>query len=349
MAKVLTPSPVARAHSPRRIDLCMPKSVLSTSLGPLYAKMQAAFPTAAQLDGAVYCLRPQLPLGGRLSAFLPFWEEITSDQWVLSVIRNGYSLELITCPPRTGVRLTILRDGGSVLLDEVAELCAKSAVQELPPGPRARRGYYSTYFLVPKKDGGMRPILNLKPFNRCLRKHRFKMETLNSILSIVQPGVWLASLDLKDAYFHVPIARAHWKYLRFAIDGRLYQYKVTPFGLSLAPMLFTRVVLAVVGWLRVNGIHLHAYLDDLLILAPNPSELRHAVLMTIQAFTWAGFTINLKKSDLHPTQDLVYIGGRFRTWALSSSRQTGGRLWSRPSGRSAGWELTIAFAHGCRY
>ena len=170
-----------------------------------------------------------------------------------------------------------------------------------------------TYFLVPKKDGGIRPILNLKAFNRYLRPHRFKMETLASIISIMQPGLWLVSLDLKDAYFHVPIAREHWKYLRFCIQGRVFQYKVTPFGLSLAPMLFTRVVLVLIAWLRLRGIRLHAYLDDVLILGDSPQQVLHALMMTIQVFTWAGFIINVKKSDLTPSQDLVYIGGRFRT------------------------------------
>ena len=35
--------------------------------------------------------------------------------------------------------------------------------------------------------------------------------------------------------------------------------------------------------------------------------------MTLQVITRAGFIVNLKKSDPAPTQDLVYIGSRFRT------------------------------------
>ena len=198
------------------------------------------------------------------------------------------------------------------MLDEVAELCAKSAVEPVPPGQELE-GFYSTYFVVPKKDGGVRPILNLKPLNRCLPKQRFKMETLQSIISMMQPGLWLASVDLKDAYFHVPIAKKQWKYLRFAINGRAFQYKVTPFGLSPAPRLFTKVIDIIIVWLRLRGIRLHAYLDDVILIGSSPQEVLHALRMTIQVFAMAGFIINVKKSDLTPSQDLVYIGGRFRT------------------------------------
>lgn len=138
------------------------------------------------------------------------------------------------------------------MLGEVEELCDKCAVEPVPPGQESD-GFYSTYFTVPKKDGGVRPILNLKPLNKCLPKQSFKMETLQSIIPMVQAGQWLASVDLKDAYFHVPIDRDQWKYLRFAIAGKAYQYKVTPFGLSPAPRLFTRVVRVIVVWLRLRG------------------------------------------------------------------------------------------------
>ena len=66
-----------------------------------------------------------------------------------------------------------------------------------------RSRYYSTYFLVPKKDGSYRPILNLKFFNLNVCKTSFKMETLHSIIAIMRLHQWLASSDLKDAYFHV--------------------------------------------------------------------------------------------------------------------------------------------------
>ena len=191
-------------------------------------------------------------------------------------------------------------------------MCTKGAVRIVPPN-QARSGFYSTYFTVPKKDGGIRPILNLKPFNRYVRKQPFKMETLQTVISLIVPGLWLASVDLKDAYFHVPINQEHWKYLRFILEGVVYEYLVAPFGLSLAPRLFMMVVGVIIAWLRSRGVRICAYLDDILVLGNSPQEVRQSLTLVILTLTRAGFIINVKKSDLTPTQDLVYIGGRFMT------------------------------------
>ena len=261
-----------------------------------------------------FCLHPSLPLGGRLSHFVPFWEGIAADTWVLSVVKHGYQIDLVSPPPSMSPRFTRLREGEDVLVQEVAELLDKGAVEVIPPEQPLAMGFYSTYFLVPKKDGGIRPILNLKPFNAVfVKKQSFKMETLQAILPTLPLGCWMASLDLKDAYFHVPIHPSHWKLLRFAIAGAYYQYKVLPFGLSLAPLVFTRVLGAVVSHLRSQGVQLHAYLDDLLVLASDPEQLRLSLMLVMRTLCLAGYTLNLKKSDLAPTQDLVYIGGRLRT------------------------------------
>ena len=94
----------------------------------------------------------------------------------------------------------------------------------------------STFFLVPKKDAGMwRPILNLKPLNGFIRPKHFRAETLRAILESIQPGSWAASLDLRDAYLHVPIRQEHWKFLQFQYNGTRFEFTVLPFGLSTSP------------------------------------------------------------------------------------------------------------------
>ncbi len=79
---------------------------------------------------------------------------------------------------------------------------------------------------------GLRPILDLRPINRALCKRPFRMITLKQILGQIRPGDWFASVDLKDAYFHIQIAPHHRRFLRFAFEGTAYQYSVLPFGLA---------------------------------------------------------------------------------------------------------------------
>ncbi len=102
-------------------------------------------------------------------------------------------------------------------------LLEKGAIEMVPPA-LSESGFYSRYFLVPKKDGGLRPILDLRRLNHTLMRRPFRMITLKQILSQICTGDWFCSLDLKDAYFHIQIAPHHRRFLRFAFEGVAYQY-----------------------------------------------------------------------------------------------------------------------------
>ncbi len=183
-------------------------------------------------------------------------------------IRLGYAIQFARRPPKfRGVRFTsVLNKDAPVLRAEVAVLLAKDAIEPVPPA-EMKSGFYSPYFIVPKKGGGLRPILDLRVLNRALHKLPFKMLTQRRIFQCIRPFDWFAAIDLKDTYFHVSILPRHRPFLRFAFEGRAYQYKVLPFGLSLSPRVFTKVVEAALVPLREAGIRVLNYLDDWLILA----------------------------------------------------------------------------------
>ena len=86
------------------------------------------------------------------------------------------------------------------------------------------------------------------------------MLTAADILRVVTRGEWFTTVDLKDAYFHVPIASHHQHFLRFAFRGRHFQFRVLPFGLSLSPRVFTRVVAAALAPLQMQGMKVLPYL-----------------------------------------------------------------------------------------
>lgn len=64
------------------------------------------------------------------------------------------------------------------------------------------------------------------------------------VLRSVMKGDWFTSINLKDAYFHIPIVYHHRKFLRFCFKDKAYQFKVLLFALSLAPRVFMRCMYA---------------------------------------------------------------------------------------------------------
>ncbi|XP_073523368.1 uncharacterized protein [Phyllobates terribilis] len=122
------------------------------------------------------------------------------------------------------------------------------------PAPEQGRGFYSTLFLIKKPDGSFRTIANLKRLNDHLIYRPFKMETIKSAIKMLFPDCFMCVLDLKDAYYHVPILPDHQQFLRVAVQFgrhvRHFQFAALPFGISMAPRVFTKIILEVTAHLR---------------------------------------------------------------------------------------------------
>ena len=138
------------------------------------------------------------------------------------------------------------------LQQEIDSLLRKGAILNVPP-KEVNKGFYSRYFLVPKKDGGYRPILDLRILNKTLVKREFRMLTSRQLDLFIKPRDWFVTIDLRDAYFHIPIYPRHQRFLRFAFRGKAYQFCALLFGLGLAPRVFTKCVEAAIAPLRQIG------------------------------------------------------------------------------------------------
>ncbi len=194
-----------------------------------------------------------------------------------------------------------------VLHEEIAVLLAKDAIEPVPPA-EIRQGFYSPYFIVPKKGGGLRPILDLRVLNRALHKLPFQMLTHRRMIKCIQPQDWFAAIDLKDAYFRVSILPRHRTFLRFAFEGRAWQYRVLPFGLSLSPRVFMKVVEGALTPLREVGVRILNYLDDWLILAQSREQLGDHRDLVLRHLSQLGLRVNWEKSKLSPVQIISFLG-----------------------------------------
>ncbi len=263
------------------------------------------------------CVPPRCPTAGTsvgsLVSLVRFWGAWLAlpnpSRWLLRTIRLGYAIQFARRPPKyRGFHSTTVRAADApILRAEIAVLLAKGAIEPVPPADM-RSGFYSPYFIVPKKSGGLRPILDLRVLNRALHRLPFKMLTPKRIFGCVRPQDWFAAIDLKDAYFHVSILPRHRPFLRFAFEGRAYQYKVLPFGLSLSPRVFTKVAEAALVPLREQGVRILNYLDDWLILAQSQDQLCEHRDMVLSHLSQLGLQVNWEKSKLSPVQRISFLG-----------------------------------------
>ena len=103
------------------------------------------------------------------------------------------------------------------------------------------------------------------------------------------------------------------KYLRFAVNKKVYQFTCLPFGLATSPREFAKLLRLVVVLLRQQSVKLHVCLDDWLIRADTPEQAKLHAQTTIMVLQFLGWIINFEKSDLTPSQDFQFIGMQFNT------------------------------------
>ncbi len=171
-------SPVWDPGSSARMPQNAPPSVPST-------------PTPFRCTTTGMSIVPLESLAQRLEAWLTL---PSLSRWLTRTIRLGYAVQFARRPPKfNGVLETsVAVRNAPVLREEIAVLLAKNAIEPVPPAER-RQGFYSPYFIVPKKRGGLRPILDLRVLNRALHKLPFKMRTRRRIIKCIQPQDWFCS------------------------------------------------------------------------------------------------------------------------------------------------------------
>ena len=169
-------------------------------------------------------------------------------------------------------------------------------------------------FSVPKKGTNKkRVILDLSTLNKSILCPTFRMTTTQDVRNILPEGAFTASLDLKDAYWHIPIANHFRKFLGFRIGTVKYRFRAMPFGLNIAPRIFTKICKPILQELRRKGIGVLVYLDDWLIWGLSVQQCLEFTKIVIRTLEKRGFILNFKKSRLEPSQCFDWLGIRWNT------------------------------------
>lgn len=144
--------------------------------------------------------------------FVKVWSKVIFDKFILTSIL-GYKLKFDTLPRQFKAN----RNSSLNVKDEkhmqkvIDNLLELGAIQRCVPC----RDQFVSYFLVPKSNGEQRFVLNLKDLNEFILTNHFKMEDIRTAVKLMNKGWYMASLDLRDAYYSIPICEESRKYLRF--------------------------------------------------------------------------------------------------------------------------------------
>lgn len=180
------------------------------------------------------------------------------------------------------------------------------------------------------------------------------MCTPSAVKLLLPRGGWTTSVDLSQAFCHVPVHVAFRRFLGFRLAGRFYRFRAMPFGACFAPRVFTKLLAPVLGLLRAHGISVIAYLDDLLIWHATQEGCRLRTARVLAHLAVFGFLVNFPKSRLTPLQRFVFLGILWDlpslSWGVPEPKQLEclSRLRSfgaSPTTSRRSWESLVGFLH----
>ena len=153
-------------------------------------------------------------------------------------------------------------------------------------------------------------------------KH-FKMESILDVFKILKKVVWMASVDLKDAFFTIPINEAYQKYFMFEWLEKNYKFIAMLNGFSDAMHVFTKVSKPVYAYLRQQGYMSVIFVDDSYLQGDTKQECLQNIEATVSLLESLGFAIHEGKSILNPTQEIEFLGFVFNSVTMTISIKKG--------------------------
>ena len=166
--------------------------VINCSINQSFSMYSLSPPSNSALKWVQENLVPNTPpehssSTGRLCMVLTNWRQITSDPWVLEAIQ-GYKIKFWkqpaqACPPAP---LHLSQKEVQLMNTNIHKLLEKRAIAVADP-PHTQE-FLSRVFLVPKKDGSQRPVINLRQLNQFVIWEHFKMESIHLVEHLIQEG-----------------------------------------------------------------------------------------------------------------------------------------------------------------
>ena len=245
-------------------------------------------------------------MAGNVANRVKHWRRISSDPWLISTIQ-GVEIPFVQLPVQTReqrpYKLSV--EECAFVDKELVRMLERGIVETAEPRPDH---VVSNIFLRPKKDGTFRLILDLTWVNDHIQYEHFKMHSLNTALEMMRPNCWMGSVDLKDAYYSIPIKQEFRKFLRFRWEEELYQFTVLPNGLACAPRIFTKVLNPVFAQLRELGHECFQYIDDSFVVADSWDKCEESVRTLSNTLEDLGFVVHKEKSIVTPTREITFLG-----------------------------------------
>jgi hypothetical protein len=252
-----------------------------------------------------------LYMPGRFKDRIAFWKQIGAGDMVLDWIENGFMARFHRECPRMSRKNQEScyepQEHLDFINDSVSQLRERGVIGEWNP-EWGSPIVISPLKVVPKKGGLFRLILDLSFLNRSLMFPKFKYDNIRKFGEVFGVDYNLFAWDLKDGYWHTELHPNMYTYMCFEWGGKLYYFRMMPFGLAPACWVFTKIIRVLVDYWRSQGLACLSYIDDGIGGAKSKVEALFFRDLVIRTLVDSGWFINWVKSEWELSNRAEFIG-----------------------------------------
>jgi hypothetical protein len=187
------------------------------------------------------------------------------------------------------------------IIDDEIEEMLKMGIIEPSKSPWA-----APVVLVQKKNTGKyRFCVDYRKLNLVTERDSYPLPVVSETLDKLKDAKYLSSLDIKSAYWQVPIEEASKPLTAFICRRGLFQFRRMPFGLHNAPATWQRLIDNILGAdLEPN---VFVYLDDVVIISQDFEEHLRILKVVFERLREANITVSWDKCQFC-RPEMRYLG-----------------------------------------
>ena len=190
------------------------------------------------------------------------------------------------------------------VVNEYVEKLIAADVVEPGNGP-----WSSPILLVPKKDGGLRAVADLRKVNECVLPDSYTMPDTQELIDQLSGAKWFTSLDLSSAFWQLPLAEESRDCTAFMTKTHgLLRWKALPMGFKNSSAYFQREIDAALKGLRISCCVV--YIDDVCVYSSGSlQDHLDKVKAVLHALRVVGFSGNPLKCKF-AQREVSFLGHR---------------------------------------
>ena len=190
------------------------------------------------------------------------------------------------------------------VVNEYVEKLISADVVEACNGP-----WSSPILLVPKKDGGLRAVADLRKVNACVMADSYTMPDTHDLIDQLAGATWFTLLDLSSAFWQLPLAEESRDCTAFMTKTHgLLRWKAMPMGFKNSSAYFQREIDSALKGLRLSCCVV--YIDDVCVYSSGSLEDHlEKVKAVLRALRVVGFSGNPAKCKF-AQREVVFLGHR---------------------------------------